>query len=183
LRFHAVTLLLISGLILSFGLSCVAEPEWPEGLPHGEIVLPNVEDPDMPGAYFDFSEGEIVYGEEGRARGDVFLEKTFLSGNPALGVQLAEKQPDSILYDMGAPSYGSGLWKAPPDENTPARVAIRQGYNVWVRTAEGNLGKLKILLREASDDYTSMLNIKIQWIYQPDPNADDLYSTSVTPGP
>jgi len=174
LKTHSGILLIITVIALCFVTACVSEPEWPEGLPHGEIVLPNIEDPDMPGAYFDFSEGELVYGNEGRSRGDVFLEATFIAGNPVLNVALAEQQPDSILYDTGAPGWGTNFWKTPPDENTPARVAVRQGYNVWVRTAEGNYGKLKILLREASDDYTKMLEIKMQWIYQPDPAKNDL---------
>ena len=182
LRALKSTLVVLLFLSLGSGLSCSTEPEWPEGLPHGELILPNVEDPDTPGAYFDFSAGELVYGEEGRQRGDIYLEKTFISGNPALGVQLAEKQPDSILYDSTAPSWGSGLWRTPPDATTPARVAIRQGYNVWVKTSEGNFGKLKILLLEATDDYTSIRNIKMQWIFQPDPNSDELAPTSFTQG-
>jgi hypothetical protein len=147
---------------------CGPQTEWPEGLPHGEIVLPNIEDPDTPGAYFDLSAGEIVYGEEGRARGDVYLEKTFISPNPALGVGIYDQQPDSLLYDTTAPSWGDRLWKLAPDATTPGRISIYEGHNIWVRTAEGNTGKFKILQAESNEDYSSFNWIRIQWIYQPD---------------
>jgi len=163
----SVLLVMIAAIPLIFIASC-EEREWPAGLPHGEVILPNIEDPDTPGAYFDFSEGEIVYGDEGRQRGDIFLERTFIAGNPALGVALHDAQPDSILYDTTAPSWGSGQWKHPPNEETPPRVPVYQGHNIWVQTAEGHTAKMKILMAESNMDVTAYLQIKMQWIYQPD---------------
>jgi hypothetical protein len=49
-------------------------------------VLPNFNDPDAPGACFDFSAGQIVYGEEGRKQGDIYLERTFIDGNPDFAI-------------------------------------------------------------------------------------------------
>ena len=162
-----VILSIIAAMPLNLLASC-QEPEWPAGLPHGEIILPNIEDPDTPGAYFDFSEGELVYGEEGRQRGDIFLERTFIAGNPALGVALHDQQPDSLLYDSTAPSWGSGGWKLPQNDETPGRVAVYQGHNIWVQTAEGHTGKLRILMAESNMDVTGYIRVKIEWIYQPD---------------
>ncbi len=150
-----------------FLVSC-GEPEWPEGLPHGELILPNFEDPDNPGAYFDFSTGELVFGEEGRQRGDIYLDKTFIAGNPGLGVSLHDQQPDSLLYDSTAPGWGSSGWNVPPDSSTPARISIYDGHNIWVNTSEGHTAKFKILLVNPNFDNTDYLSIKIRWIYQPD---------------
>jgi len=158
--------------ILPFWLASCQEPDWPEGLPHGEIILPNIADPDTPGAYFDFSEGELVYGEEGRQRGDIYLETNFVAGNPALGVALHDQQPDSLLYDRIAPGWGSEQWRRPVNPDTPGRVPVYQGHNVWVITGEGNTGKLRILMAEANIDYTSFLRIKFEWIYQPDGSTE-----------
>ena len=151
-----------------WGCTSANEPEWPVGCPHGEDWLPNVEDPDTPGAYFDFSEGEIVYGEEAKVRGDIFIYKTFVRGNPQLNVALHPQQPDSLLYDATAPSWGSENWRLPPDANTPSSLGINGGHNVWVRTGEGHTAKFKILLLESNEDVTMFTRVKIQWIYQPD---------------
>lgn len=125
-------------------------------------------DPDTPGAYFDLSEGSILYGDEARQRGDIFLDRTFLCGNPAVGVALHDQQPDSLLYDMTAPGWGSAGWNQPPDAQTPSRVGIYDGHNIWIRTAEGHTAKLKILITESNENFTSYNRIKFEYIYQPD---------------
>ncbi len=161
-----IVLVLLQGLPMF--LSGCGETEWPEGCPHGEETLPNFNDPDSPGAYFDFSAGEIVYGEEGRTRGDIFLERTFVAGNPELGVAIHDQQPDSLLYDLTAPSWGSTEWKVSPNEGVPPRTPLYEGHNIWVKTAEGHTAKFKILLMESNEDHSSYIWIKIRWIYQPD---------------
>ncbi|MFH1675587.1 MAG: hypothetical protein ABIC40_01085 [bacterium] len=160
-------------LVPIFGIGCKpSEPDWPAGCPHGEIWLPNVEDPDTPGAYFDLATGEIVYGDEAKKRGDIYIEKTFVAGNPALGIALHDAMGDSILYDKSAPGWGSELWKQPPDANTPARVSIYMGHNIWIHTGDGKTGKIKLLDTESNENYTSFNRVKIQWIYQPDGSGE-----------
>jgi hypothetical protein len=148
--------------------SC-GEPEWPAGIPHGEEVLTNIDDVASPGAYFDFSEGALVYGEEGKQRGDIYLERTLLCGNPALGVALHDDMADSILYKTTAPSLD---WTEQPDAQTPARIPIYGGHCVWIRTGEGNFAKIKILLTDSNPDVSSFNWIKIQWMYQPSGSND-----------
>ncbi len=155
-------------VILTWTVCGCGEDDWPVGCPHGEVILPSVEDPDTPGAYFDFSAGEIVYGEEGRQRGDIYLDKKFIAGNPSLNVALHDAIADSLLYDCSAPGWGSTQWKRQPDEVTPARVPIYSGHNVWIRTGEGHTAKFKILFAEDGPDLDSYLWIRIRWIYQPD---------------
>jgi len=171
LKLTSGILLLLLLFFMGFIISC-EEQDWPENLPHGEAILPNFEDPDTPGAWFDFSEGELVFGDEGRQRGDIFLDKTFIAGNPATGIQLCDQQPDSLLYDTTAPGWGPGDWQAPPNAETPSRVPVYDGHNVWVVTGEGNTAKFKIRMAEANMDYTSFLWIKIEWIYQPDGSSE-----------
>ncbi len=166
MKISILAVIILVFLPLSFLASC-GEVEWPEGLPHGEVILPNIEDPDTPGAYFDFSEGEIVYGEEGRQRGDIYLDRTFIAGNPALGVELHDAQPDSLLYDTVAPSWGTRLWKTPSGD-VPAMVPIYDGHNIWVKTGEAHTAKLRIMMPEANADNTSYLRLKFEWAYQPD---------------
>ena len=144
--------------------SC-GEPPWPVGCPHGEETLTNVEDPDNPGAYFDFSAGQIVYGDEGRARGDIYLEKTLLAGNAASGVAFHDDLADSLLYKTVAPTLD---WTVQPNPQTPARLAIYNGHCVWIRTGEGNIAKIKILLTDSNPEVSSFNWIKFSWIYQPD---------------
>lgn len=168
LRFSAI--LTLTTLILAFNLiasGCEGE-EWPEGLPRGETILPAFDDPDTPGAYFDFSAGELVYGDEGRQRGDIYLDRTFIAGNPAHGVALHDAMANSLLYDSTMPGWGSTQWKRPPNENTPARVPIYNGHCMWVLTAEGNTAKFKIRMTESNADVSGFLRIKIEWTYQPD---------------
>ncbi len=179
MKLPGITPLILLIIFITFIPSC-GEPEWPEGLPHGELNLPNINDPDTPGAYFDLSEGELVYGEEGRQRGDVYLDVNFVCGNPALGVEIHDAQPDSLLYDTGAPGWGTRLWKISPDGENPPRIGVINGHNIWVRTAEGNIGKFRIMSSEPNDDYTNMLSIKIQWIFQPDLEKNDLSGTAPT---
>jgi len=181
LRFLSSVLILFLAAFPTFLASCGGEPNWPEGLPHGEVTLTNIEDPDAPGAYFDISAGELIYGDEGRERGDVYLERTFVAGNPALGIELHDAQPDSILYDTTAPGWGSSGWKTAPDANTPPRVPVRKDHNIWVKTSEGNIGKVHILLLEANSDYSNIYNIKLQWIYQPD-GSGELHAVSGATG-
>jgi hypothetical protein len=166
LKFPAIIIGVLTACIALSHSGC-AEPEWPAGLPHGEIILPNISDPDTPGAYFDISEGQIVYGEDGIARGDIYLDHTFICGNAKLDVALHETQTDTILYDSTAPGWGSG-WVEPNNEDSPARVPVNNHMNIWVRTAEGHFGKLRILMKEANTDYSSFLRVKFEWIYQPD---------------
>jgi len=146
-------------------LKSCGEPEWPAGFPHGEEILPSFEDPDQPGAFFDFSSGSLVFGDEGRQKGDIYLDKTFIAGNPALNVALHDDMADSLLYKTAVPSFD---WTERPDENTAARISIYNGHCVWVRTGEGYYGKLKILQVESNESVSSFNWIKIQWIYQPD---------------
>lgn len=152
-------------LMTSPGLiSCQDEP-WPAGCPHGEEVIPNVNDPDTPGAYFDFSQGKLLFGEEALQSGDIYLDRNFIAGNPRLGVKLRDAMADSLLYIKKAPQYG---WVEPPDEKTPARVPIYDGHNIWVRTGEGHIAKFKIIHVETNPEVSSFNWIKIRWIYQPD---------------
>jgi len=164
---YFVASLLVFSLISTAGCVYTREEDWPAGLPHGDIILPNVEDPDTPGAYFDFSTGSILYGDQGRQEGDIYLDYTFVTGNAALNVALASTQTDTILYDTTAPSWGQG-WNEPQSETSPAREPVRQHMNYWVRTAEGHYGKLRIVDKESNADVTSYNFIKFQWVYQPD---------------
>jgi hypothetical protein len=135
-------------------------------------VLPNFNDPDAPGACFDFSAGQLVYGEEGRKQGDIYLERTFIDGNPDLNVALCDQQPDSLLYDRTAPGWGSSGWKVSPNPGVAPSIALYDGHNIWVKTGEGNTAKLKILLMEANEDNTSYNWVKIRWIYQPNGSTE-----------
>ncbi|HEX9744210.1 MAG TPA: hypothetical protein VGB30_02180 [bacterium] len=168
-----ISLLIILSLSFSqliLAASCFApkEEDYPEGTIHGEVWLTNINDPDNPGAYFDFSEGEVVYGDEARQRGDIYIEATFIRGNPALNVALNDQQPDSLLYDTTAPGWGDRGWAEPPDADTPSRIPIYHGHNVWVRTGEGNTAKFKIVRAESNADVSAYDRLKLQWIYQPD---------------
>jgi len=164
---HFITALAVI-VIFPLFLNACSEEEWPEGCLYGEIILPNFNDPDTPGAYFDFSEGEIVFGEEGRLRGDIYLEQTFIKGNPEHEIGLHDEQPDSLLYKRSAPSWGSARWKVSPNPGVPPSVPLYEGHNIWVRTAEGHTAKFKILTMESNENHTSYNWIKIRWIYQPD---------------
>jgi hypothetical protein len=158
--------------------ACGGRQEWPAGCPHGEETLPNVDDPDTPGAYFDFSKGALVYGDEARREGDICLQRTFIAGNPALHVSLHDDMADSILYKPTAPNLN---WTEQPDAETPARVSIYNGHCIWVRTGEGNIGKIKILLTESNENVTSFNWVKIEWIYQPN-GSDTFLDQSGTTG-
>jgi hypothetical protein len=140
------------------------EPDWPAGLPHGEETLTNFDDQTSPGAYFDFSQGAILYGEEGKAQGDIYLERTQLAGNPALGVAFHDDLADSLLYKTTAPSLD---WTLQPNPDTPARLPIYSGHCVWIKTGEGNYAKIKILATESNTDVSSFNYIRFEWIYQP----------------
>ena len=160
--------------------ACSSEPEWPVGCPHGEEVLPNIADPDSPGAYFDFSQGKLVYGEEGKKQGDIFLENTFIAGNPATKVALHDDLADSLLYKRMAPSYN---WVEQPAPERPARLSIYDGHCVWVKTGEGKTAKFKIIGTEANAGFSNFNWIKIQWIFQPDGSNEfhDVVTTQSEP--
>ena len=64
-------------------------------------------------------------------------------------------------------------------ETVPGRVPVIQGHNVWVQTAEGNIGKLRIQIVESDEEFRNILSLKIQWIYQPDPEKWDLSANPV----
>ena len=166
-KFIVIALATLS-LTISFSTFACGGDEWPEGLPLGEVILPAIDDPDTPGAFFDFSEGELVYGDEGRLRGDIYLDKTFIAGNPALGVELHDAMANSLLYDATAPAWSSTQWKRRRDENTPARVPIYNGHCMWVVTGEEHIAKFKIRMTESNADVSGFLRIKIEWTYQPD---------------
>ncbi|MCX6646666.1 MAG: hypothetical protein NTY09_09950 [bacterium] len=176
---HLSSYTTLTAILLIFNVFSIVckEEEWPVGLPHSEIILPAFDDPDTPGAYFDFSAGELVFGEEGKARGDIYLDRTFISGNPALGVELHDGMANSLLYEPAAPDLGSDQWKRPQGD-TPARVAIYNGHTLWVLTGEKCYGKLKIRDVESNENVTSYLNIKIEWTYQPD-GSNELHAVSL----
>jgi hypothetical protein len=155
-----IPFLLWTALLPLLKPSCSSEPQWPAGLPHGEEVLPNI-----PGAWFDFSQGKLIYGDEGKKQGDIYLEKTFIAGNPALHVALHDDLADSILYKTTAPSLN---WTEQPNADNPARVSIYDGHCIWIKTGEGNYAKIKILLTESNANVSSYNWVKIQWMYEPD---------------
>jgi hypothetical protein len=158
--------------------SCSTEPEWPAGCPHGEVVLTNITDPDSPGAYFDFSQGKLLFGEEGKAQGDIYLEKTFICGNPSLHVKLHDDLADSFLFKTSAPTLD---WIEQPSEEIPSRLSIYDGHNVWVRTGEGYLGKIKFIGTESNTDVSSFNFVRLMWIYQPD-GSDEFHPVAGAAG-
>jgi hypothetical protein len=162
-------LIFITSIFPALKAGCSTDPGWPVGCPHGEEILPNIADPDTPGAYFDFSEGKLVYGDEGKKNGDIYLEKTLLAGNPALGIELHDDLADSLLYKRTAPSLD---WKSQPNPDTPVRLSIYNGHCVWVRTSEKKIGKIKILQTDSNTDVSSFNWIKFEWIFQPDGTGD-----------
>ena len=160
-----IPLIFLVSLFSVYKGTCSTEPEWPAGCPHGEEILPNFASPDTPGAYFDLSEGKLVYGDEGKKNGDIYLERTFIAGNPALKVALHDDLADSLLYKKVAPELA---WTYQPNPETPARVSIYSGHCIWVRTGENKIGKIKILQTESNTNVSSYNWVKIQWIFQPD---------------
>ena len=70
-------LFLLSLIGLIFLAGCASEPNFPPGLPCGEIPITAFTDSEYPGARFYFETGQIVYEPDKPVAGDIFFDHKF----------------------------------------------------------------------------------------------------------
>lgn len=170
-------LILLAAFVLSLAIGwiilpgCASEPNYPPGLPAGEVQMKVFGDPEKPGARFDFESGKVVYEPGVAVKGDIFFDRKNLCGSGApLNVAIQDTQPQSIGADPSAPDLG---YTPPPnDTGTPSRTGVYISHVYWIKLTDGKFAKIKIkespLLPDASDyEYITM-----EWVYQPDGSND-----------
>jgi len=150
---------------------CASEPNFPPGLPHGEVRITIFSEQSKPGARFDFESGQVVYEPNAPSVGDIFFDRKFLcgSGSP-LNVCVQDTQPQSIGADPSAPSIG---YTCPPDTTgNPSRAGIYQSHVLWIKLTDGKYAKIKIKECPLKSDASDFDYIIFEWVYQPDGSTD-----------
>jgi hypothetical protein len=163
---HPILFLLgLIGLILIAG--CASEPNFPPGLPCGEVSITPFADTQHPGARFDFETGRIVYESEMPVVGDIFFDRKFVCGSGApLWVGVQDTQPQSIGADPSAPSMGYVFPNN--DSGVPSREGLYTSHVYWIKLTDGKYAKIKIKEAILNDDASDYKSITFQWVYQPD---------------
>ncbi|MBU1022791.1 HmuY family protein [bacterium] len=161
----------LSLILLFVSAGCATEPNFPPGLPSGEVEIKVLQDTERRGERFDFETGRIVTELDAAVVGDIFFDRKFLcgSGEP-LHVGVQDTQPQSIGADPTAPTTG---YTFPLNrDGVPARVGVYVSHVYWIKLTDGKYAKIKIkdaLLRDDASDYKS---ITFEWVYQPDGSTD-----------
>jgi hypothetical protein len=162
-----LTLLAFFIMLCTIFSGCTSEPNYPPGLPSGEITIDVFDNPAKPGARFDFETGAIVYEPNGPVVGDIYFQKKFLcgSGSP-LNVGIQDYQPGSIGFDVSAPSLN---YKFPPGApDVPSREAIYLSHIYWIQLTDGKYAKIKIKEATLNNNTNDFDFVTFQWVYQPD---------------
>jgi hypothetical protein len=167
--FVLLTVLSTSVAFILFG--CSSEPNFPPGLPSGEVQITVFGDPVKPGARFDFETGTVVYEPGAPVKGDIFFDRKFLCGSGyPLNVAIQDTQPQSIGADPSAPTTG---YTSPNDTSgVPSRTGIYNSHVYWIKLTDGKYAKIKIKQSPLNEKTSDFEFIIFEWVYQPDGSTD-----------
>jgi hypothetical protein len=157
-------LVLIFGLLL---ISCSPTPveQSPPGVVSGKFKLINVQDPDNPGVWFDFTAGGAVIEADERKEGDFCLFKTMLRSSWPVACGIQDSQADSLFRHIANPTYD---YKTPTEILKNADVAIYSGHVYYMITGEGLYARIKIVDSILNANATAYEYITFYWAYQPE---------------
>jgi len=158
------TLLLIAfaAAFLSCGTTTVENA--PPGVICEKFTLINVEDPESPGVWFDFTAGGAVIERDAHKVGDFCLYKTFLRSSWPVKCGIQDSQADSLFRHVTNPTSG---YEFPSEILKNADVAIYSGHTYYMVTGEGLYARIKIVEEVLNPDATAYEHITFYWAYQP----------------
>jgi hypothetical protein len=136
----------------------------PPGVISGKFTLVNVEDPESPGVWFDFTAGGAVVERDAHKVGDFCLFKTFLRSSWPVTCGIQDSQADSLFRHIANPTYD---YITPSEILKNADMPIYSGHVYYMITGEGLYARIKIVEEVFNPDATAYEHITFYWAYQP----------------